>query len=344
MPKREATQWPPASRSGPMRLLLEALAFGVVFIVVLGVLLIPYARSQGGVPILNATRIKHAYLDEHPPPRVIIVGGSNTLLGFHSPTIERRVGLPVANLGVHGGLGLDYMLREALLSAEEGDIVVLAPEYRRFMMSTRHGRPTAIAQVVERRPANARFLTPTHWKMLGDTGAMEQLGFALRYSRDLASGARAPRARPYNFREDLTPNGDLLVHWGKPTRSEWIRPRDPFNLRDEAEVRRAIEHINRYIEALRRRGARVVFTYPPIADIHFEPRASEHREFHRLLVSTLDCDVLGGFGENVYPLEQFFNTATHLSGEGAVARSERVGDDLARWIERNKGSDPRGGS
>jgi len=342
MPKREATPWP-SSRSAARRLFLEALAFGVVFTLVLGILLIPYARSQGAVPVLNVTRLKHAYLDEHQAPRVLIVGGSNTLFGFHSPTIESRVGLPVVNLGFYGGLGLDYMLREALLSADEGDIVLLAPEYGRFQIRARHGNPTTLAQVIERRPASARFLTPTQWKMLGDTGALEQLGFALRYSWDLASGAPTARAHPYDFEEHFTPNGDMLVHWGKPTLTERIRRRDPFHPTSVPVVQRAIEHLNRSIAALRRRGVRVVFTYPPIARVHFEPRISEHRVFHERLVSTLDCDILGGFGENTYPLEQFFNSSQHLGGRGAVARSERVGADLARWIARTEGADAHDG-
>ncbi|WP_148058584.1 hypothetical protein [Pseudomonas frederiksbergensis] len=58
-------------------------------------------------------------------PRVLLVGDSNVLFGMDSSRVEGLVGIPVINMGLHGGLPLDRILNVALETARSGDVVVL---------------------------------------------------------------------------------------------------------------------------------------------------------------------------------------------------------------------------
>ena len=61
-------------------------------------------------------------------PKVIIVGGSNSLFGFDSKTLENLIGRPVVNLAGHAGLSLDFHIKMAEKFARAGDLVVMPLE------------------------------------------------------------------------------------------------------------------------------------------------------------------------------------------------------------------------
>lgn len=58
-------------------------------------------------------------------PKILLVGHSNLSFGIHSDEIEKELGMPVVNLGLHGGLGNAYHEQIAKLYVDKGDIVVV---------------------------------------------------------------------------------------------------------------------------------------------------------------------------------------------------------------------------
>ncbi|WP_049557456.1 hypothetical protein [Limnoraphis robusta] len=61
--------------------------------------------------------------------RILIVGGSGTHFGIDALQIEQQVGIPVVNMGLHAGLGLNTILASVASEIRPGDIVLLIPEY-----------------------------------------------------------------------------------------------------------------------------------------------------------------------------------------------------------------------
>ena len=57
--------------------------------------------------------------------KIILVGNSNLAFGIYSDQIEEDIGMPVVNLGLHGGLGNAYHEEIAKLNINEGDIVIV---------------------------------------------------------------------------------------------------------------------------------------------------------------------------------------------------------------------------
>jgi hypothetical protein len=75
---------------------------------------------------------KHARLKQSVDNRILLVGGSNLTFGVNSEELEKHLHKKVINLGLHGGLGLEFILNEAISEVKKGDIVILSIEYSLF--------------------------------------------------------------------------------------------------------------------------------------------------------------------------------------------------------------------
>ena len=58
-------------------------------------------------------------------PKLILIGNSNLAFGVDSEKIQEALGMPVVNMGLHGGLGNAFLENMVKLDISEGDIVVV---------------------------------------------------------------------------------------------------------------------------------------------------------------------------------------------------------------------------
>ncbi len=124
---------------------------------------------------LHATVLdKERLLKEAPSPRLVLVGGSGLAFGIDSPTLEQELGgeYSVVNMGLHAGLGLDFMLNEALDGLREGDVVVLSPEYD--IVWRDEPNHLTIAEILRFAPSARRFVERRHWWPTLRSAVLEQ--------------------------------------------------------------------------------------------------------------------------------------------------------------------------
>ena len=95
---------------------------------------------------LQAYNLKCKLLEETESPRVIFVGGSNLAFGLDSQRIKDSLDINVVNYGLHAGIGLKFMLDDVATYVQEGDILVIAPEYGHFY-TIQYGESAAIAPI-----------------------------------------------------------------------------------------------------------------------------------------------------------------------------------------------------
>ena len=62
------------------------------------------------------------------PGKIVLVGGSSVHYGYSGVQLTHLTGVPSVNLGVHAGLGMEYLLDRAEKSLQRGDVAVLAIE------------------------------------------------------------------------------------------------------------------------------------------------------------------------------------------------------------------------
>lgn len=82
--------------------------------------------------LLGAIYDKHARLQSIHTRKIILLGGSNVSFGLDSRMMSDHFDMPVTNMAISAGLGLKFMLADAKPYIEEGDIVILSPEFDHF--------------------------------------------------------------------------------------------------------------------------------------------------------------------------------------------------------------------
>ena len=105
-----------------------------------------------------------ARLDTAASPRLVIIGGSNTAFGLDSRMLADSLGLNVVNTGLHSGIGLRFMLDDAMPRLRPGDKVVVMPEYGEFLEKFYNGHSWDLASaVVYSGIGSLRYLNGEQW-------------------------------------------------------------------------------------------------------------------------------------------------------------------------------------
>ena len=324
--------------------LVQLAAFLLLQSALLGVLLNYYDVAEE-TNYLAATVDKHSRLCVRPAPRVILVGGSNVAFGFESDRMESALGRPVVNMGLAAGLGVEFMLAEIEPALRPGDIIVLSLEYDHFARGPAAGRysalgfdPNVLRQVLIFRPEGCLDLGWTHVRKIVLDRGLSILGEIARRGFMFGIGAReAKTSELQSARKGFNPWGDLIGHRQEPARTtaELVN-RLPL----VADVRKfpnpaALEVIRDFVDRTRRTGARVAFTFTPkptgtiLRDGELAWRLAE------ALRQIPGVTLLDAPQDHAYPPEQFFDSANHLTAEGAAQRTSKVIASLQRFMTNN---------
>ena len=300
--------------------LVAAIAAGHVAIAVA----LPTARAGYLAAIVD----KQARLQSLASPKVVFVGGSNLSFGLDTPELERRLGRPVANMGLGINMGLRFMLDSVVERVGAGDLVVVSPEYH-FFYGLFNG-DDELFDVLEAWPEGWRYVrSPEQWRIL----VRYLQPYAKRkLTRRLASYFRTPDANCLYCRKAFDEYGDLfpqLTMEPEPiAHMSLLRGGD----RNAPVDRACIDGINRFAAQATEAGATVVFLYPPVPDQQFEDMSEKIEKLHARLERDLDVAILDPPSANVYPMELFFDWVYHLTGEGRARRTRDLVDKLSPLI------------
>ncbi len=296
------------------RFLLEVLAFVAVQALVLLAVERTYDRLLETEHYMAALEDKERLLQSVRPPRVVLVGGSSMAFGVNSRAIERSLGLPVVNVALHAGLGLDMILGHAERGLRAGDRVVVSPEYRLLEKGLPFDSATVWHEIAAR-PWSVRDVSPRSVPSLLDDGLV------LPRQRLVALWDRA-RQGPIPLlykRSSFDERGDFVGHleFGSMNGSDqhvFIRPAD--SLED------ACARLSRFAARAREQGAEVVVVVPP-------PIPNDDLEAQRSAATRLWSRLSGCTGlpvTDVVPYDRslFFDTAYHLTREGRRVHTPQV--------------------
>lgn len=271
---------------------------------------------------------KERLLDRAASPRVVLVGGSGLAFGVDSPTLEQALGRDarVVNMGLHAGLGLEFMMNETLQSLRSGDTVVLSPEYD--VLWSDSVQPVDMAEVIRFAPTAVAFVEPRHRAALIRAMVLEQPPVALHDIAVTALRRVAPafRASGAYYRSSFNANGDDVAARNLP---RTYAPAESVETRvDQAEYRRNLVAVKRFAATARSRGVSVYYMPAPID-------AQRYAANHQLVEQTvadieLDSGVraIGTAAAETYPLDSFYDTGDHLRGDAVFERSRRIAAGL----------------
>lgn len=265
---------------------------------------------------------KHKYAQSIQKHKIILVGGSSLAFGIASDSIQKKVGVPVVNLGLYVGFGLDFILHEALSEVKKGDLVILSIEYYLKKPGDDYSKQMAA------------FAYSPAYAYIGHGNCLDnwekKAAFFSRYTRNLIffpNRIKSPKIDDKisdYFRKGFSQKGDLLAHLNNPP----IRP-----LNDLAELKNLnysveIQAINQFIEQVRAKGGDVYWFYPCYSQTGYNFNKEALVYYEKQIEKNVNCLKINHLKDGIYPDNCFYDTHFHLFGNCRIERTQKLIDTI----------------
>lgn len=310
------------------RFLKKAFIFGGLQILILAFICtfnVPHESSY-----MYGYEIKKKLLKEVGGKRIILVGCSSLAFGLNSEIIKEATSFNPINMGLHAGLGRKLTLNDTIIEAlKPNDLVVLCLEYDLYGRSP---AGEALWQLLRIDSSTVFDLSLSDVIDLSESG-FSYVGGQLRNAiKNLVRGRRSQPVNLIYTTDGLNEYGDLVSHW-KLGHQNGPRAIKPLML-EGAYFRDAFNDVSGFVHASRTKGARVVFSFPPIREDQYLKNKRSINALTQLVVDTLQLEIIASAEAMAFPEECFFDTAYHLNYDGVERRSKILSDALAIFLDR----------
>ncbi|GHB37134.1 hypothetical protein [Mongoliitalea lutea] len=255
---------------------------------------------------------KHQRVEGLNSPKLIFAGGSNLAFGLDSERIQEELDIPVVNLGLHAGLGLDFMLKELKDQTKEDDIVVVSFEYFLDNSGDRE-----LKKHIRRGYAAAQKYYPINLKdeILSD---IFNLRLRIKFPLKEVKSDSLPKFRPYT-RSAFNIFGDHIAHLEKSHNSDLMdRSVIPYTYWS------GIKKINKFSNELKEKGVELYFMYPPYPSSEYEVNKETISMLDVDISADLEIEILSTPEDFVMADSLFFDTIYHLNKDGREYRTDQV--------------------
>ncbi|SOD95097.1 hypothetical protein [Spirosoma fluviale] len=285
-------------------ILLSTLIIVTVYVIL--ALTAPFIRNKSSY--VAASLDKENRLEVAMSPRIVLVGGSNLALGVDCQALSKHTHVNVVNMGLHAGLGLNFILNEALSGVKYGDTVILSIEY--FLED---GNKKLMAQLADVNPSAISKMKLSLSDRLRILVSQLQLCLSSTFYKIINK-----QDDPIYYREGFNKYGDLKTHFNQkkptaPSGSVVFTNTDYVN---------GIKEINKFIESVKIKGAKVYFTYPAFQRSTYNLNKEKLNSLANQYDKELVCPILGSMETFVFDDKYFFDTVYHLDSIGIQKRTE----------------------
>ncbi len=304
-----------------MKKIIKKLAIGTFFLVifVLGGVLPQYSMGY-----MAAFQDKLHYAESIEEPKIILMGDSNLAFGIDSEKIEQEIGMPVVNMGLHGGLGQTFCMDLAKHTIEQGDIVVVLPAYYGYSVGLADG--TLGWTLLEN---NFSLWTkvsvrdyPVLWRTFPTYLQKTITLFKTSKRNTVTTGGYSRLA--FNKYGDIESTGSENVM------PEGYLPGEPWSVVVNGEL---IDYYNDYHAYVQDKGAVMIAACPPLIDSSEQINAETFEKTYEVIISGLNFDFISDWEDYIYPMEYFYDTNYHLNDVGRVYRTEQLIEDIYGWLQ-----------
>ena len=252
-----------------------------------------------------------------PPPRLILLGGSNLSLTINSHLLKDSLHVNPINTAISWNIGFVYMFENTLKYLRPGDVVVASIEYNQFFDGAMYGGHDLVRTIFDVAPGEfADLRLRQYLNMIPHIPAYALSKFKPReyfFKRD-----------PLEIYDRNSTNefGDNCKHWTLPGRTVRPEPRLPgsYDLR-------AFEALKRYESAIRQKGGTLLITFPALQEESFEADFTSIKAIEKEIMSR-DFVVVGYPERYVMPDTLIFDTPYHLIKAGVDLRTELLIEDI----------------
>lgn len=299
-----------------------ALMLGLVVGFLFGLVMPQYAMSYNASLLDKVKRLKS--IDG---PKIVLIGNSNLAFGIDSAAIEEAFGMPVVNMGVHGGLGNAFHEEMAKINVHEGDIYIVC--------QTEYDDDDTILD-----PSLCWITLENHlslWTLLRQKDVPQMAeAFSTYVKKALEQWTEGTGNRatdPQYAREAFNEYGDNRY----PRLNDGSVPPPPYASQEVPRVGDAcVDRLNALAAYLESRGATLLLAAFPIASGEYTPLVEEYEAFQEELESRLNFPVISYFTDYLMEYGYFYDTLFHLTDAGVEIRTNLLIEDLSWWMENRE--------
>ena len=306
------------------RFLIKISLFSLLLLSVVIIGFVLPVTPRASKSLLYAKIKKDSLLINTTSPRIIFVGGSNLSFGINSAVIKDSLKLNPVNTGIHAAIGLEYMMDNTLQYIEEGDIIVLAPEYAHF-----YGRFLYGGEELLRIVANVDFFQIFNLK---ENQLKNISKYLLKYSF-----SKFKPTEYFGFKESdiysvnsFNQYGDVYTHWEMEQKEfpSYDEKTDGYNAN-------AIKLIDDFRVKLEKKGATLFVTYPSLQASSYDKNIKQIKRVEKELMNN-NFELLGTPERYRMQDTMMFNTPYHLLKKGVDFRTELLIEDIKKVQTHNK--------
>lgn len=258
-------------------------------------------------------------------PKIVLVGNSNLVFGIDSQMIEEAFGLPVVNMGMHGGLGNPFNEQAALQNVCEGDIVILS--YSNFDDGDVIKNQQLAWITIENHFELWSYIRPKDWKDM-----IRAYPSYLKDCLDLWSQGIGNKDSGDEYsRLQFNEYGDNIYD-----RPGLVPDTDFSEVHIPAIGDETIERINELNAELEQQGATLLVTAYPTPVCEYTPPREEYETFSDQIDMLLDCPLISRYEDYLMDQGLFYNTYLHLNNQGAKERTALLIEDLQNYFDTQK--------
>lgn len=302
--------------------LLKILKFTFLLLIVLwlGILFIPDKNVQSS--ILGAYPTKHQLLKQTPEKKIILLGGSNLSFGIDSKQIEKVFNKPVINMGIHAGVGLEFMINDIKPYISEGDTIILIPEYEHFYTDNFYGEMELISVLFDIEPQSKKIINKNQW-----THLFKYLPtYSAKKIKNFIPSVLKNKEEPISIyhKESFNENGDAYLHWTLPNQAYLPAVKNKGNETVNKVVINQLLDLKKHVKS--RKANLLIF--PPVID----ETSYKNMEY---IITKIDSELADNQLKLVshpvnykYNNQFFFNSYYHLNKTGVDKRTLQLINDL----------------
>lgn len=303
---------------GTRLFIVKILAGLTIFAMYINSLLPQYEQGYNASLIDKVKR-----LESLTEPKIVLIGNSNVAFGIDSKLLEAEMGMPVVNMGMHGGLGNAFHEEMAKLNVTPGDIYVIC-----------HASFNDDGSILNTELAWVTIENHFHlWNLLSFCDIKEMVkSFPVYLKKSMtivSSGTGNRTTDPIYARTAFNEYGDIGVerigrfyNGGKKSMEEVPKVGDI-----------AIKRINALNKYLISKGAILLIAGYPIRNGNVTVDSSQYMLFQEKLSEKMECPVISNYVDYMFDYRYFYDTNYHLNSEGAKLRTIQLVSDLKDWMQ-----------
>jgi hypothetical protein len=262
---------------------------------------------------------KHQTLDAIKENRLILIGGSNLPFGIDSKMLSDSLQTNAINMGLHAGLGLNFMLNEVKPSIKKNDVIVLCLEYPLYLNDAKTDVDLIDYTQEIYAPAQAYHQFNVKEKLL------------VYYSKFEKTFNKKEEVTNEVFnRKQFNPYGDNTGHLNKPN-EKVLKNKEPIG---KIEISESLGLLKDFNDLVNQKGAKLFISYPAYERTEFIKNQSKLIELDKELKENLSQITFLNSPETfAFESDYFYDTVYHLNGKGREKRTRIFFEELRERVK-----------